>query len=197
MDCQMSGCDGFAATAAIRRLEGTARHTPIVALTAYARPGDRERCLAAGMDDYIAKPLRRSDLAAMLERWLPSAPASPTGSAAGHNELTQESLESALGWTQREDPVMFREILQLFQAETGQRLVLLRTALDNGRLPEIAEISHTLRGSCGALGLLSLSEICLALEDAAHKNEIIRVKALLSECERAAAQSLAAVSAWL
>ena len=197
MDCQMSGCDGFAATAAIRRLENAERHTPVVALTAYARPGDRERCLAAGMDDYVAKPLRRSDLAGMLERWLPSAPASPTGSAAGHNELTQESIEAALGWTQREDPVMFREILQLFQSETGQRLALLRTALDNGRLPEIAEISHTLRGSCGALGLLSLSEICLAVEDAAHNNEIIRIKALLSECEKAVAQSLAAVSAWL
>ena len=72
MDCQMPGMDGFAATAAIRRWEQEhGGHLPIVAMTAQALKGDRERCIAAGMDDYLTKPVRLNDLRQALERWLP------------------------------------------------------------------------------------------------------------------------------
>ena len=75
MDCQMPKMDGFDATTAIRRLKGAGRRVPIIAMTARAMDGDRQRCLAAGMDDYLSKPANRAALAEALHRWIPAAPA--------------------------------------------------------------------------------------------------------------------------
>ncbi len=75
MDCDMPEMDGFEATIAIRHHEqGTGRHIPIIALTASVMKGDKEKCFAAGMDDFLGKPMNLQDLRAMIERWMPFTP---------------------------------------------------------------------------------------------------------------------------
>lgn len=79
MDCQLPGMNGFETTAEIRRLEPADRHTPIIALTAAAMNGERERCLEAGMDDYLAKPIDIAELSRVLDAWMDGASAPAPG----------------------------------------------------------------------------------------------------------------------
>ncbi len=83
MDCQMPELDGYEATRRLRVWQGDRKHTPVVAMTAHAVKGDRAKCLAAGMDDYLSKPFRESDLEAMLDRWLYAEPGAPAADSGG------------------------------------------------------------------------------------------------------------------
>ena len=138
MDVQMPDMDGFQVTAAIRdRERDTAAHVPIVAVTAHAMQGDRERCLAAGMDDYVSKPLRAEELIRVLDRLVPIAAAADG-----------EGLLASFGG----DGGLAREVAAMFLAEAPARLAEIRAAVAGGDRRGLERAAHRLRGSAGNFG---------------------------------------------
>ena len=134
MDIQMPGMDGFACTAAIRSTEsGTGHHTPIVAMTAHALAGDREKCLAAGMDDYVSKPIRRDE----LFRALGAAIAPPRGLVDFSGVLAQ------IG----NDREALRDIVRAYVDETRENLDRLPAVIESGEWSEVRRIAHTVKGA--------------------------------------------------
>ncbi len=171
MDCQMPSIDGYTATVEIRRREGQARRTPIIGLTASAMKGDRERCLAAGMDDYIAKPFRADELAAALERWVTAAPPANDAPRAGHRVGQPRTATSAAVDTarlRRLEPALLAEMVDLFGEDTPARLAALRQALSASAWAELRAVAHLLKGEASTIGARELQHLCRDLERAAE-----------------------------
>jgi PAS domain S-box-containing protein len=194
MDCQMPRMDGYATTAEIRRRESGTRHTIIIAMTAISQEGARERCLAAGMDDYMSKPVRLEALEAALSRWIPL-----TGTANTHNGSSKRAVGSGC---ESIDPEVITELLDLsrscdsgdflgelikmFYGELASRLALIREAASQGQLAELDERAHELKGSCLSLGLGRMATMCGELEALAREGSAEGAQALLDQIEREA-----------
>ncbi|MEO8634763.1 MAG: response regulator [Gemmatimonadales bacterium] len=175
MDCQMPEMDGYQAVAEIRKLEGAARHTPIIAMTANAMAGDRERCLQAGMDDYVAKPVRTPELIAALARHLGATntveasaavhavetPAVPVEVDDGIDETILGEIADYLG---DKGPSMVQELVRLFFEESGRRLEAMREGVTQADPAQLARGAHAMKGGGGNLGAIRLSAYCETLE---------------------------------
>ncbi len=182
-DLHMPAMDGYQLTAAIRTDEArnASRRIPVLALTANAMKGEADRCRAAGMDDYLTKPVALPLLKASIERWLapppvtaapaPEPPADPV--PAGPVDL--RVLASLIG----SDP----EMLQHFQADYldhgRQQMDGLRAALDAHRLPEAGAQAHKLKSSSRSVGALALGDLCERLEAAARAGHLSDCQALI------------------
>ncbi len=192
MDCQMPELDGYEATAAIRDHEGGARHTPIIAMTANALEGDRERCLAAGMDDYLAKPVKAEALAATLARWVPVStppPGDAAFAASGTEDVAVDAavdaaidravLDGLRELQDADDPDLVDAVIGIFLGDTPRRLAALRAALARGDAGAVVREAHTLKGSCGNLGARPMAERASTLEALARAGKLVPVPALL------------------
>lgn len=183
MDCDLPGMDGFKATAWIRQREGDSRHTPIIAVTASLGLDERERCLAAGMDEFLAKPVREDALGDTLDRWLaPGRPAAPKeGAPARASCLPPDHPLRAL--EARGLGRVAGEIIDVFLQTTPQRLRDIRSACERGPTPALASLCHTLKGAAVQVGARGMAEICARMQTAVREGRGGGLLFMLAELE--------------
>jgi signal transduction histidine kinase/DNA-binding response OmpR family regulator/HPt (histidine-containing phosphotransfer) domain-containing protein len=162
MDCQMPEMDGFDATRTIRGAEQDGRHTPIIALTANALEGDRERCLAAGMDDYLSKPVIEAELSAVLLRWISDDPVVIEETSGGEvlDAQTLERLRELGGGTNE----VIVEVAQLYLRDAPSRIAAIDDAIAANDAAALASAAHSFKSSSGNVGALRMHALNGALE---------------------------------
>jgi CheY-like chemotaxis protein/HPt (histidine-containing phosphotransfer) domain-containing protein len=175
MDCQMPELDGYQATAAIRRQEGDGRHTPIIAMTAHTLRGDRERCLDAGMDDYVGKPIRTADLADVIARALGRAHGArrTNGAAAKASDdelplVDASRLEDVFG----DDEQARARLLAQFIAQSRAAIAELADSIHAGDADAVARIAHGVKGSAAVVGAERVSAMAAQLSDTAASGSL-------------------------
>jgi two-component system, sensor histidine kinase and response regulator len=189
MDVQMPEMSGLEATAAIRdREKGTGGRVPIIAMTAHAMTGDRERCLDAGMDAHLPKPLRPEELFETLDAFLQredqaASPNSPVDQAPKLDEaqgLDVSALLASVGGSAK----LLREVVDVYLADTPARVAEIRRAADAGDASALADAAHALKGSVGMFLRGGAYETTRRLEMGARSGNMAGVGELCGELER-------------
>jgi PAS domain S-box-containing protein len=179
MDCQLPEVDGYEATRRIHEAERP-HHTPVIALTAHTQPGDRERCLGAGMDDYLAKPVQAEAFYEALDRWLPGGPAQAAHAehdqqprigqdGAEDDELIDQDMIDQLKDTLT--PEMREQLLRAFEQSLPERLADVASAARSGNDAELRRLAHLLKGSSATLGAAGLSLGFQQLEELSRERD--------------------------
>jgi signal transduction histidine kinase/CheY-like chemotaxis protein/HAMP domain-containing protein/HPt (histidine-containing phosphotransfer) domain-containing protein len=189
-DCHMPEMDGYELTRAIRQQEAEKRHTPIIAITADALKGTKELCLAAGMDDYLPKPIQLNDLQQKLKNWLSHKIAAEQKqdcsiaipAAITHAAVDPAALGEVFGL---EDRALFAAFYVDFLRTGGESVTALCAAYDARQPKEVGAVAHRLKSSARTIGAHALADCCLALERAgkcADWSAIDQHVAALSTC---------------
>ncbi|HUK82805.1 MAG TPA: response regulator [Verrucomicrobiae bacterium] len=178
MDCQMPGLDGYEATREIRQREGTSRHTYIVALTANALGGDREKCLAAGMDDYLAKPLRVEELQRALEK--SPGPASPQAVPTAGDGEPPVDMERLMDVASGDDDTM-RQLVAMYLEQTPPKMAALETAIQQSDAKGVKQHAHSVAGTSASCGMTALVAPMRALEKMALEGDLAEAAAVFAD----------------
>ena len=213
MDCQMPEMDGFEATTKIREWE---RHEsrppmPIIALTAHATPGDRDQCLAKGMNDYISKPFSMGQLQAVLTTWLPlrsvtatqeALPSSqpslmtnlPTASPPASDSdsafiVDRNAWKSITGLQRPGKPDVLAKILSLYLADSHDVVATLCQGMADENAQVVNQAAHSLRSRSAMLGAVSLSKLCRQLEDLSRQGQLNEAQPLVAPLTEAFAHA--------
>jgi CheY-like chemotaxis protein len=189
MDIQMPEMDGFEATAILRARERqTGAHLPIVAMTAHVMKGDRERCLAAGMDDYVGKPFQAETLLITIARALGRSTATPPPApepAAGTDQPVDwaQALQTVQG-----DEQLLREVLSALLEELPTMMESVRTAAAADDAAQLRNAAHTLKGSLGCCGAQAAHAAAYRLETVAAQQDMAQAQESLLALEREVAR---------
>ena len=201
MDCQMPVMDGFAATAEIRRREqqaGRARSMPIIAITANALQGDRESCLAAGMNDYLSKPFTQQALGETIGRWITlpraaaadqreaprrPAPARRPGASPARAGINRHALANIRALSTDAGGALLERVIHAYVDDTPQHFQALRLAISAQNTNGMRKAAHSLKGSSANVGAETLAQLCSDMERLARNNSSDGAFVLLNDME--------------
>jgi two-component system, sensor histidine kinase and response regulator len=180
MDIQMPEMDGLTATQKIREREKRTRsHLPIIAMTAHAMKGDRERCLEAGMDGYVSKPIDKKELEQAIASAIPAPDAPGVGPSSTKPEQGNAVANSLVAWDNTKalerlggDEQLLREVVAIFLEDLPKHVASLRQAVAQGDAEVLAKTAHSLKGELGYLGISELSQKAHELEEMGRKRDL-------------------------
>ncbi len=174
MDVQMPEMDGYEATVEIRRRPWGHQQIPIVAMTAHAMPGDRERCLTAGMDDYVSKPIKHDDVAALLRRWSPGrrdttlGASNPSSPSVGLPVFDRDRALAQTGG----DPELLLDAARMFQQTSGAMLAEVRRAVGRRDAEGVKSAAHQLKGALATLAATAAHDAAVHIETIARTGNL-------------------------
>jgi CheY-like chemotaxis protein len=183
MDVQMPEMGGLEATEEIRRREqATGRHIPIIAMTAHAMKGDRERCLEAGMDDYVSKPIQSKLLFDIIESLMPPLPASETSAAADCSDASPFDYVQALSRVEG-DVELLMELVEMFVADSARLLDEIRAAISRHDSQSLERAAHAFKGSVSNFAAAAATGAALKLEQMARSADLSQASVACQQLE--------------